>query len=155
MFNRRRVLVISKNERLRNELVTLITGYGYLVEDCQDRLEGIQLFRAYKQSIIIIDIPSLRRFSRRMFSLIKMIQRNAIVLVAAYKPEGKTAFEHLKLGAYDVLNLPLKTESLIHTLNRAKSHHLMLIENMFIKNTIFFGLMLMPLWLLTAYLIIR
>ena len=67
MLNRHRVLVISKSSRLRSELVTLLSGYGYFVEECQDRLAGMKKFRAYKQSIIIIDVPSLRRFSRRIF----------------------------------------------------------------------------------------
>lgn len=154
MLNRHRVLVISKNDHLRNDLVTLISGYGYFVEDCPNRLEGIHRFRAHKQSIVIIDIPSLRRFSKRIFHLISNIQQNAIVLLAAYKPEQRLAFEHLKLGAYDILNLPLKTESLIHTLNRAQSHHKMLIDNMFLKNILFFGLLMTPLWLLTAYLLL-
>ena len=84
-----------------------------------------------------------------------MIQRNAVILIAAYKPENHLAFEHLKMGAYDVLNLPLRTEFLIHTLKRAQNHHRMLLENMFVKNVIFFGLLMIPLWLLTAYLLIK
>ncbi|MFC1586167.1 hypothetical protein ACFL5V_11510 [Fibrobacterota bacterium] len=155
MFNRHRVLVISKRQDLCDDLATLISGYGYFVDRCQDRLEGIKRFRAYKQSIIIIDVPSLRRFSKRIFSLIRMIQHNAIILVAAYKPENRLALEHLKLGAYDILNLPLKTEFLINTLNRAQSHHKMILENLFVKNILFFGLLMMPLWLLTAYLLIK
>jgi DNA-binding NtrC family response regulator len=155
MLNRHRVLVISRNDELRNDLVTLISSYGYFVEDFANRLEAIRRFRAHKQSIIIIDIPSLRRFSKRIFNLIRNIQQNAIILVAAHKPENRIAFEHLSMGAYDVLRLPLKTESLIHTLNRAQSHHRMLIDNMFVKNLLFFGLLMIPLWLLTAYLLIK
>ena len=155
MLNRHRVLVISKSHHLRSELVTLLSGYGYFVEDSKDRLDGIKKFRSYKQAIIIIDVPSLRRFSKRIFTLIKMIQHNAIILIAAYKPENRVAFEHLKLGAYDILNLPLKTEFLIHTLKRAQNHHRMMLDNMFIKSTLFFGLLMLPLWLLTAYLLVK
>ncbi len=155
MLNRHRVLVISKNDQLRSELVTLLSGYGYFVEDCQDRLEGVRRFRAFKQSIIIVDVPALRRFSKRLFSLVRMIQHNAIVLVAAYKSENQVAFQHLKQGAYDILDLPLKTDFLIHTLKRANDHHKIMLENMFVKNVVFFSLLLIPMWMLTLYLLIK
>jgi len=153
MYNRHRVLVISKNDDLRNDLVTLLSGYGYFVDDFKDRLEGIRQFRAHKQSIIILDIPILRRFSKRIFYLIKMIQINAVVLIAAHHKETQIAFQHMKKGAYDILNLPLKTEFLIQTIERAQSHHRTILENMFVKNVLFFGLLMAPLWLLTFYLI--
>ena len=155
MFNRHRVLVISKNDDLRNELVTLLSGYGYFVEDFKDRLEGIRQFRAHKQSIIILDISILRRFSKRIFYLIKMIQRNAVILIAAQQKETQAAFQHMKEGAYDILNLPLKTEFLIQTIERAQNHHKTILENMFVKNILFFGILMAPLWLLTFYLIAK
>lgn len=155
MHNRHRVLVISKNDQLRSDLVTLLSGYGYFVEDCADRLEGMRQFRAHKQSIIILDIPALRRFSRRIFSLINLIQRHAIILIAAYKHETELAFHHLNLGAYDILDLPLKTEFLIHTLKRAQLYHKMTLENMFVKNVVFLGLLLLPVWLISIYLLLN
>ena len=55
--NRHRVLIISRSLDLRNELVTLLSGYGYFVEFCQSRMEGTRKFRAHKQSIVILDVP--------------------------------------------------------------------------------------------------
>ena len=155
MYNRHRVLIISKNDELRSDLVTLLSGYGYYVEDFKDRLEGIKQFRAHKQSIIILDIPILRKFSKRIFFLIKMIQKNAIILVAAHQKDTQRAFVHMREGAYDILNLPLKTEFLIQTIERAQSHHRTILENMFVKNVLFFGILMAPLWLLTFYLIAK
>jgi len=155
MYNRHRVLVISKNDDLRSDLVTLLSGYGYFVEDFKNRLDGIRQFRAHKQSIIILDIPILRRFSKRIFYLIKMIQRNAVILIAASQKENQKAFQHMKEGAYDILNLPLKTEFLIQTIERAQNHHKTILENMFVKNILFFGILMAPLWLLTFYLIAK
>ncbi len=153
--NRHRVLVISKRPDVRNELVTLLSGYGYFVEYCSTQLEGVRRFRAHKQPILILDVPVLRIFPKRLFKLIRLVRRNTIILVAAYKNEETDAFGHLQLGAYDILNLPLKTDFLTLTLNRAQAHHMLLIESLFVKNGVFFGLLMAPIWAYLAYLLVK
>lgn len=152
--NRHRVLVISRSRDLRNELVTLLSGYGYFVEYCQSRMEGIRKFRAHKQSIVILDVPVLRTFPQRLFRFIRMIRRNTIVLIAANRKEEAEAVQRLDLGAYDILHLPLKTDFLKLTLKRALDHHKLTVENLFVKNAVFFGLLMAPLWAILAYLIL-
>lgn len=152
--NRQRVLVISRNTELRNELVTLLSGYGYFVEYCATRLEGIRKFRAHKQPMVILDVPVLRMFPKRLFRMIQRVRKNTIVLIAAHKHEEQTAFERLALGAYDILHLPLKTDFLRLTLNRAVSHHQVILEGVFVKNVLFFALLAAPVWLLLAYLLL-
>ncbi len=153
--NRHRVLVISKSHDLRNEIVTLLSGYGYFVEFCHTRMQGIRKFRAHKQSIVIVDVPVLRVFPRRLFSFIRMVRKNTIVLIAANRKEEAEAVQRLDLGAYDILHLPLKTDFLKLTLARALEHHRLMLENLFVKNVMFFGLLMLPLWAFVAYLVIR
>ncbi len=153
--HRHRVLVISPSSSLRDELVTLLSGYGYFVEHSASRADGVKKFRAHKQPIIILDIPILKHWPARMFRLFQMVRRNTIVLIAANKKEEPSAFQLMRLGAYDVLNLPLKTEFLKLTLSRALSHHKMLIENIFVKNTLFFALFMVPIWVLVLWLVSR
>ena len=149
------MLVISKSAEVRNELVTLLSGYGYFVEYCQSRLEGIRKFRAHRQPIVILDVPVLGAFPKRLFKLIRMVRQNTIVLIAANKRDEAVAFERLSLGAYDVLHLPLKTEFLKLTLSRAINYHRLTLENLFVKNFVFFGLLMFPVWAFLAFLIIK
>lgn len=151
--NRHRVLVISRSAELRNELVTLLSGYGYFVEFCGSRMEGVRKFRAHKQSILILDVPVLRSVPQRLFRFIRMIRRNAIVLIAANRKEEAEAVHRMDLGAYDILSLPLKTDFLKLTLARAIEHHQLMVENIFVKNVVFFGLLMLPVWALFAFLI--
>lgn len=153
--NRHRVLVISGNTEVSNELVTLLSGYGYFVEYCQGRMEGLRKFRAHKQPIVILDMKVLRIFPKRLFQFIHSIRKNTIVLIAASKKEEADAFDRVSMGAYDVLNLPLKTEYLKLTLNRALAHHRLTLENIFVKNIVFFSLLVSPIWAYLAYLIIK
>lgn len=153
--NRHRVLVISRSPDLRNELVTLLSGYGYFVEFCHGRMEGIRKFRAHKQSIVILDLPVLRHFPQRFFRFIRMIRRNTIVLIAANRKEEAEAVQRLDLGAYDILHLPLKTDFLKLTLARALEHQKLMLENIFVKNVMFFGLLMLPLLVLLSYQLVR
>ncbi len=153
--NRHRVLVISQRPDVRNELVTLLSGYGYFVEYCSSQLEGVRKFRAHKQPILILDAPVLKVFPKRLFKLIRLVRRNTIILVTAYKNEEAAAFGHLQQGAYDILNLPLRTDFLTLTLNRAQAHHMLLIESLFVKNAAFFGLLMLPIWAFLAYLLVK
>lgn len=153
--NRHRVLVISGSMETRNEMVTLLSGYGYYVEYSHSRMEGIRKFRSHKPPILVLDIPVLRVFPKRLFRLIQKVRKNTIILIAAHKREEAQAFEHLKLGAYDVLNLPLRTDFLKLTLSRALAHHRLLLENIFVKNAMLFSLLMLPIWLTLAVLILR
>jgi DNA-binding NtrC family response regulator len=153
--NRHRVLVISQSTELRNEIVTLLSGYGYFVEFCHSRLQGIRKFRAHKQSIVILDVPVMRTFPRRLFQFIRMVRRNTIVLIAANRKEEAEAVQRVDFGAYDILHLPLKTDFLKLTLSRALEHQRLMLENLFVKNVLFFGLVMSPIWAILAYLIIR
>lgn len=148
-------MVISRNTEVRNELVTLLSGYGYFVEYCRDRVEGMRKFRHHKQPIVILDVPTLRGFPKRLFRFIQLVRKNTIVLIAANKLEEAEALERVSMGAYDVLNLPLKTEFLKLTLRRALAHHRLTLENIFIKNALFFAIVLAPIWALLSYFLIR
>jgi DNA-binding NtrC family response regulator len=153
--NRDRVLVISNRSEVRNELVTLLSGYGYYVEYCASRMEGVRKFRSHKQSLVILDVGALRTYPRRLFKFIQLVRRNAIVLIAAHKSEEAAAFSRISLGAFDVLQLPLKTESLKLTLQRAQTHYRLNLENIFVKNVVFFGIVIAPIWVLLAILLLK
>ncbi len=153
--NHHRVLIIGNRRDVRNELVTLLSGYGYFVDYCGSRLEGLKRFRAHKQAIVILDVPILKKFPRRMIQFFQKVQKNTIVLISAHKDEEMEAFDCLRYGAYDILNLPLKTEFLKLTLSRAQSHHKLILENVFVKNTVFFGVLMAPIWGLLGYLLFK
>ena len=153
--NRQRVLVMSRSSEMRHELVTLLSGYGYFVEESRNRVEGVRKFRAHKQPIVILDMPMLRLFPRRLIRFFQKVRKNTIVLVAAQKREEDQAYQYLRLGAYDLLNLPLKTDSLKLTLNRALAYHQVMLDNVFAKSVIFFGMLLLPIWVALAFVIWR
>jgi DNA-binding response OmpR family regulator len=148
---RRRLLVICRDHKVRNDLVTLLTGYGYFVDYVEDRDEGIAKFRQHKQAVVIIDVPALPRFPESIFREFRVYSRNPIILIAAHKDEERKVYPYLDEGAYDIIELPLKAEYLHFRLRRLVSHGAMEAVNEFRRlliSALLFGL---PIWIALVY----
>ncbi len=150
-----RLLVISRNPKVRDDLVTLLTGYGYYVDYVQDRSEGISRFRQYKQSIVIVDVPALPRFPQRMFRIFRVYRRNPIVLIAAYQDELERAYSYMQHGVYDVVQLPLNIEYVDIVLSRLVKHNKLVAQNEFMRILILLTVFVIPLWIVLIAVIAR
>jgi DNA-binding NtrC family response regulator len=149
-----RALIIGRKS-LDEELNSILSGYGYFVEHCRTRLEGTRKFRAHKQSLVILDIEAIQGFPERLFRFFRLVRENSIVLVAADARSEPRASRYLIWGAHDVLNLPLRRDALNFTLSRTSAYHRSLVRSTFVKNTLYFGLAMLPLWAVLLYLVLR
>lgn len=119
-----RLLVISKDNELRNDFVTLLSGYGYFVDYVKNRAEGIRKFRQHKQAVVIIDVASLPTSPSVLFRLFKFYTQYPIIAIAVRPEEEKDMQPYLDYpDLYDVLPLPINMENLDHTLRRLVKHH--------------------------------
>lgn len=150
-----RLLVISRNPKVRDDLVTLLTGYGYYVDYVQDRSEGIARFRQHKQTIVIVDVPALPRFPQRMFRMFRVYRRNPIVLIAAYEDEQERAYSYLKHGVYDVIQLPLNIDYVDIVLSRLVKYNKLTAQNEFMRLLILLTVFVIPLWILLIAVVAR
>mgnify|MGYP006293295607 CR=1 FL=1 len=149
------MLVISRDHKVRSDLVTLLTGYGYFVDYVEDRDEGIAKFRQHKQAVVIIDVPALPRFPESIFREFRAYSRNPIVLIAAHRDEQKKVYPYLDEGAYDVLELPLKTDYLHFRLRRLVAHSALEAESEFRRLLVSALLFALPIWIGLVYFLTR
>jgi DNA-binding response OmpR family regulator len=153
---RRRLLVICRDHKVRADLVTLLTGYGYFVDYVEDRQEGIKKFMQHKPAVVIIDVPALPRFPESIFREFQVYSRNPIILIAAHKDEERKIYPYLDEGAYDIIELPLKAGYLHFRLRRLVAHSEMQAVSEFrrlLVSALLFGL---PIWIvLTFFLTMR
>ena len=146
--NRPRLLVISKDLKIRNDLVALLTGYGYFVDYVETRSEGITKFRQNKHAVVIVDVHSLPKFPERMLKLFSYLQRNPIILIAAHKEDQQIVFPYLRCGVYDILPLPLQVENLDIIFRRMVNSNILRGHYEFSEMLIFVGLFSLPVWIL-------
>jgi DNA-binding NtrC family response regulator len=142
--------------RVRNDdLKAILSGYGYTVENCLTRRDGVRSFRRNRQPLVIVDIDVVNGFPARFFRFFQMVQEQAIVLIAADFAQESQAARYRLWGAHDVLQLPLRQDELNFTLSRTSVYHRKLVRSSFLKNLFFFSVTMLPLWALLVYLMLR
>jgi|GEM_PF-1035302 len=144
--NRTRLLLICKDQSITNDLVTLLTGYGYYVDYVATRKEGILKYKQYKQAIVIFDAASLPRYPRLLFDIFQFYSSNPKILIAAHPDEEKKIYPFLNKGVYDIIQLPLRAEYLDFNIRRLVSYDNLQaryeFQSMFLK----LGIYSSPLW---------
>lgn len=149
-----RALIIGRKS-LHEDLNGILSGYGYFVEHCLTRLEGVVRFRSHRQALVILDMEAIQGFPERLFRFFRLVRKNAIVLVTVDDKTGPQAARYLIWGAHDVLHMPLKRDNLNFILSRTSAYHRSLVRSTFYKSMLYFGLAMLPLWALLLYLVLR
>ncbi len=120
--NRTRLLIICSDQALTNDLVTLLTGYGYYVDYVATRKEGIIKYKQYKQAILIIEAALLPKYPRNLFRIFRFYSSNPKILIAARPEEEQKIYPFLNDGVYDIIQLPLREEYLDFNIRRLVSY---------------------------------
>ena len=149
--NRPRLLIISKDKSVRNDLIILLSGCGYFVDYVETRSEGIAKFRNYKHVIVILDVQALPRHPQRMFNLFRIYKKNPIILIAAHRDEEDQVYPFMKLGIFDILPLPFKVDYLYFVLKRLVEHSRLTAQNAFIKLCLLMILITWPIWAIAIW----
>jgi len=154
--SRLRLLIICKENKLRTDLITLLTGYGYFVDYVEDRKDGLKKFQQYKQLIVIIDIPALPNDPEEMFMEFLAYKKNPIILIAARKEEQEQVKKYLgRKEVYDILELPLNVNTIKITLRRLVGYSQLMARNEFLRILVELIVFFIPLGILLIYLFIQ
>ena len=153
--HRTRLLIICKNDELRNDLVTLLSGYGYFVDYASDRRDGLRRFGEYKHAIVIVDVPTLPRVPRHFFTSFRIFTRNPIILIAAHENEMTRVYPYLRRDVYDVVQLPLNMGYLDFILKRLVAHHQQVNRHEFVTMTFLILFLIAPIWIVLLHVVLR
>ena len=146
-----RVLIIGSHT-LEKDLSPLLNEYGYFVEHCSTRREGTRKFRAHKQAIVILDTGTIKHFSARLFRFFHWVRESTIILITASEQDHSVATKCLIWGAHDIVEVPSNHQTLDFTLSRVFEHQKAIIRSAFIKHAVFFGMLMLPIWLTLGFL---
>ncbi|MDD5676172.1 MAG: hypothetical protein PHC61_18515 [Chitinivibrionales bacterium] len=144
--NRPRLLIISKEPLLRNDLIILLSGCGYFVDFVETRSEGIVKFRHFKHAVVIMDVHALPKYPQRMLRLFRVYKKNPIILIAAHGDEAERVYPFMRLGIFDVVALPLQVDHLYYVLRRLVDHSRLMAHNEFVRMYLVLVLITMPVW---------
>ncbi len=140
---------------LAEQLRAILNSFGYFVEHCPSRPEGVRSFRRHRQSLVIVDAELIGGYPERFFRFFRLARGEAIVLVASRPGAADESSRYLLWGAHDVISVPLRPDALSFILGRASTYHRRVLRAAFYRNALYFGAAVIPLWGILLYFVLR
>ena len=132
----KRLLVIDDEANMRHMLSTVLKKAGYVVDTASNGSEGLEMIEGAQYDFVLCDIkmPKLNGMEFLKSSRDK-IGTSTVIMMSAYGSID-TAIEAMKLGAYDYISKPFKTDEVYLTLKKAEERESLKKENRLLKKRI-------------------
>jgi two-component system, NtrC family, response regulator HydG len=130
------ILVVDDDTAHRTMLKTLLSGWGYLIEEADDGSTAILKVEERAYDLILMDIRMIKVSGIEALKEIKTINPAIPIIIMTAYSSVETAVDALKNGAYDYLIKPLDFDELRISLLRAMDHTGLREENRLLKESI-------------------
>jgi len=132
----KRLLVIDDEANMRHMLSAVLKKANYSVDTASDGSEGLQMIEQGQYDFVLCDIkmPQMNGMEFLKSSRDK-IGSSTVIMMSAYGSID-TAIEAMKLGAYDYISKPFKTDEVYLTLKKAEERESLKKENRLLKDRI-------------------
>ena len=117
---RPRVLVVEDEEIVRDILLNVLKEEGYRVDAVETGEEALKSLDSHLYDIVLLDLNLPGMHGMNVLSAAPSVQTDAQFIVMTAYGTVDTAVEAMRLGAYDYINKPFRTEELVLTLQRAR-----------------------------------
>lgn len=132
----KRLLVIDDEENMRHMLASLLGKAGYLVDTASDGYEGLQMIDRNQYDFILCDIKMPRIDGMEFLKSARdKIADTTVIMMSAYGTID-IAVKAMKLGAYDYISKPFKTDEVYLALKKAEERESLKRENFQLKERI-------------------
>jgi two-component system response regulator HydG len=136
MKNKSTILVVDDDRTHRDMLKTLLTKWGYLIEEADDGQVAIDMVEAKPYDLLLMDIKMIKVSGLVALAEIKKINPAIPVIIMTAFSSVQTAVDALKKGAYDYLTKPFDFDKLKLTIQRALEHTQLKKENIQLKESL-------------------
>lgn len=113
------ILIVDDEESVRDSLFNWFIEDGYRVECAEDALKALKLLESDDFDIILADIKMPGMDGLEMLRRIKMLRKDAIIIMMTAFATVDTAVQALKDGAYDYVTKPFDPDDLSHLIRNA------------------------------------
>jgi len=132
----KRLLVIDDEANMRHMLSTVLKKANYLVDTASDGSEGLQMIEGGQYDFVLCDIKMPKMTGMEFLKASREgIGTSTVIMMSAYGSID-TAIEAMKLGAYDYISKPFKTDEVYLTLKKAEERESLKKENRILKERI-------------------
>ncbi|MCP4366504.1 MAG: sigma-54-dependent Fis family transcriptional regulator [Deltaproteobacteria bacterium] len=132
----KRLLIIDDEENMRHMLSAMLKRSGYIVDTASDGSEGIKKTEQTQYDFILCDLKMPNMGGMEFLaSARETIEASTVIMMSAYGSID-TAVEAMKLGAYDYISKPFKSDEVYMTLKKAEERESLRKENLWLKERI-------------------
>ena len=132
----KRLLVIDDEENMQHMLSKVLGKTGYIVETASNGHEGLKMIKSTDYDFILCDIKMPNMSGMDFLKAARdKIRTTTVIMMSAYGTID-TAIEAMKLGAYDYISKPFKTDEVYLTLKKAEERESLRQENRLLKERI-------------------
>ena len=134
--DKRKLLIIDDEENMRHMLSSLLAKYGYDIDTASDGQEGLSKVKRDLYDFVLCDIKMPRLDGMAFLDLGKeYLSATTVIMMSAYGTID-TAVNAMKLGAYDYISKPFKTDEVRLALKKAEERERLKKENLWLKERI-------------------
>ena len=133
---KKRILVIDDETNMRHMLAAVLKKADYIVNVASDGSEGLQLIEQDQYDFILCDIKMPNMGGMEFLEASRdRLSGTTVIMMSAYGSID-TAIGAMKLGAYDYISKPFKTDEVYLTLKKAEERESLKKENRRLKERI-------------------
>lgn len=131
-----RLLVIDDEANMRHMLSTVLKKADYIVDTASDGKEGLQMIEQDRYDFILCDIKMPNMSGMEFLEAARNLLNGTTVIMMSAYGSIDTAIAAMKLGAYDYISKPFKTDEVYLTLKKAEERESLKKENRLLKERI-------------------
>jgi len=134
--SKKRLLVIDDEANMRHMLAAVLKKADYIVDSVPDGAEGLQKIEQGRYDFILCDIKMPTMGGMEFLEAARdKLNGTTVIMMSAYGSID-TAIGAMKLGAYDYISKPFKTDEVYLTLKKAEERERLKKENRLLKERI-------------------
>ncbi|MBF0227142.1 MAG: sigma-54-dependent Fis family transcriptional regulator [Desulfobacterales bacterium] len=134
--SKKKLLIIDDEENMRHMLTALLSKAGFSVESASDGLIGLKKLEENDYNFVLCDIKMPNLDGIGFLKRAKACLPNTTIIMMSAYGTIESAVEAVKLGAYDYISKPFKSDEIILTLRKAEEREILKKENMLLKEHI-------------------
>ena len=132
----KKVLILDDEPNMRHMLTRLLEKAGYTVTGGENGQLGLSLLAEHHFDFILCDIKMPTMDGMAFLKKSTALRRDATVIMMSAFGAIDTAIEAMKLGAYDFISKPFKTDEVLLALKKAEERERLQSENKQLKKQI-------------------
>ncbi|MEN8257895.1 MAG: sigma-54 dependent transcriptional regulator [Thermodesulfobacteriota bacterium] len=130
---KKKILILDDEPNMRHMLAVLVEKEGYHVTTGADGREGLDLLQHHQFEFVLCDVKMPNMSGMEFLQASSDSRGEATVIMMSAFGAIDTAIEAMKLGAYDFISKPFKTDEVLLTLKKAEERENLKRENRSLK----------------------